>query len=98
MARPGYALGTAAAGDVANKAMASGKGNYLANLVLYPGEAAVVAVAVGRRQWLSACINLVFKPCWGLQRAVSRLLHSSALLVSVQMSMDDVTGDCLVSL
>lgn len=38
MARGGYNLGTAAAGDVANKAMESGKGNYLANLVLYPGE------------------------------------------------------------
>jgi hypothetical protein len=37
MARPGYALGTAAAGSVAVEAMESGKGNYLANLVLYPG-------------------------------------------------------------
>lgn len=34
----GYVLGSAAAGDVAAKAMESGKGNYLANLVLYPGE------------------------------------------------------------
>jgi hypothetical protein len=38
MAREGYPLGTAVAGDVATKAMESGKGNYLANLVLYPGE------------------------------------------------------------
>jgi hypothetical protein len=38
MARTGYPLGTAVAGDVASKAMESGKGNYLANLVLYPGE------------------------------------------------------------
>jgi len=38
MARAGYQLGTAAAGEVANTAMESAKGNYLANLVLYPGE------------------------------------------------------------
>jgi hypothetical protein len=38
MARTGHVLGTAAAGDVAKKAMESGQGNYLANLVLYPGE------------------------------------------------------------
>lgn len=38
MARTGYPLGTAVAGDVATKAMESGKGNYLANLLLYPGE------------------------------------------------------------
>jgi hypothetical protein len=37
MARSGYQLGTAAAGEVANKAMETAKGNYLANLVLYPG-------------------------------------------------------------
>jgi hypothetical protein len=37
LARPGHALGTAKAGDVAAKAMASEKGNYLANLILYPG-------------------------------------------------------------
>jgi hypothetical protein len=40
MARSGYQLGTASAGEVAQQAMQSGKGNYLANLVLYPGEAA----------------------------------------------------------
>jgi hypothetical protein len=38
MARAGYQLGTAAAGEVAATAMQSSKGNYLANLVLYPGE------------------------------------------------------------
>jgi hypothetical protein len=38
MSRTGHVLGTAAAGDVASKAMESGKGNYLANLVLYPGK------------------------------------------------------------
>jgi predicted 2-oxoglutarate/Fe(II)-dependent dioxygenase YbiX len=37
MARGGYQLGTAAAGDVANQAMETAKGNYLANFVLYPG-------------------------------------------------------------
>eukprot|EP00878_Enallax_costatus_P017220 GHUV01018080.1.p1 GENE.GHUV01018080.1~~GHUV01018080.1.p1 ORF type:complete len:169 (+),score=51.31 GHUV01018080.1:880-1386(+) len=38
MARAGYQLGTATAGEVAQKAMETGKGNYLANLVLYPGR------------------------------------------------------------
>lgn len=37
MARSGHVLGTAAAGDVCSKAMESGQGNYLANMVLYPG-------------------------------------------------------------
>eukprot|EP00775_Hariotina_reticulata_P011129 gene11129-11283_t len=38
MARSGCQLGTASAGEVAQQAMQSGKGNYLANLVLYPGR------------------------------------------------------------
>ncbi|KIY99022.1 hypothetical protein MNEG_8940 [Monoraphidium neglectum] len=38
LARPGHAAGAAKAGEVAAKAMASGKGNYLANLILYPGR------------------------------------------------------------
>lgn len=46
MARPGYQLGTAAAGEVAQKAMDSGKGNYLANLVLYPGMQETLLVHV----------------------------------------------------
>lgn len=37
MARSGHQLGSAAAGEVAQAAMASGKGSYLPNLVLYPG-------------------------------------------------------------
>lgn len=37
MARAGHRLGTATAGEVAQKAMKTGKGNYLANLILYPG-------------------------------------------------------------
>jgi hypothetical protein len=44
MARKDYSLGTAAAGDVAKTAMETGKGNYLANLVLYPGEHTSCAV------------------------------------------------------
>jgi hypothetical protein len=47
MARTGHALGSAAAGDVAAEAMASGKGNYLANLLLYPGESGGVVVNAG---------------------------------------------------
>jgi hypothetical protein len=43
MARSGHVLGTAAGGDVCSKAMESGQGNYLANMVLYPGKAAVTA-------------------------------------------------------
>lgn len=38
LARPGHTPGGAKAGDVATKAMTSEKGNYLANLVLYPGR------------------------------------------------------------
>ncbi|KAI8475323.1 MAG: CGLD23 protein required for cyt b6 assembly [Monoraphidium minutum] len=38
LARPGHALGSARLGDVASKAMADEKGNYLANLILYPGR------------------------------------------------------------
>jgi hypothetical protein len=37
LARPGHAPGAARAGEVAAKVMSSGKGNYLANLILYPG-------------------------------------------------------------
>lgn len=38
MAKAGTTLGTATAGDVCSRCMESGKGNYLANLVLYPGR------------------------------------------------------------
>lgn len=38
MAREGHVLGTATIGDVAQTAMDTGKGNYLANLLLYPGN------------------------------------------------------------
>lgn len=40
LARPGTPPGGARAGGVASEAMRSGKGNYLANLVLYPGACA----------------------------------------------------------
>lgn len=42
MAREGHSLGKAAAGAVASKVMQTGIGNYLANLVLYPGRAEFV--------------------------------------------------------
>ena len=38
MAAAGIQLGRAVPGDVCNKAMEAGKGNYLANLILYPGK------------------------------------------------------------
>eukprot|EP00879_Flechtneria_rotunda_P014711 GHRR01015372.1.p1 GENE.GHRR01015372.1~~GHRR01015372.1.p1 ORF type:complete len:269 (+),score=61.85 GHRR01015372.1:206-1012(+) len=38
MARPGHQLGTAVPGEVSVKAMESGQGNYMPNLVLYPGR------------------------------------------------------------
>lgn len=37
MAKAGITLGQAKPGDVCSKAMESGQGNYLANLILYPG-------------------------------------------------------------
>jgi hypothetical protein len=65
MARGGYQPGNAAAGDVANTAMQSGKGNYLANLVLYPGGLALCVLhswihtdAVLIQGWLAAV------SCW----------------------------------
>jgi hypothetical protein len=41
MARAGHVLGSAVPGDVAAKAMTDEKGNYLPNLVLYPGMQAL---------------------------------------------------------
>jgi hypothetical protein len=44
LSRPGHRPGSAKAGGVAQKAMESEKGNYLANLILYPGGWLALAV------------------------------------------------------
>jgi hypothetical protein len=46
LARKGHAPGAAAAGDVVRACVSEGRGNYLANLVLYPGARAFVVCSV----------------------------------------------------
>jgi hypothetical protein len=67
MARGGYTLGTAAAGEVANKAMETAKGNYLANLVLYPGGQHLRSLNSTRVTWKTSCGTNM----WRLPRATT---------------------------
>ncbi len=51
----GVKAGKAVAGDVCKACMSSGKGNYLANLILYPGGAQAWAYA----ETLHACCSVL---------------------------------------
>lgn len=78
LARPGHAPGTAKAGEVATKAMAEAKGNYLANLILYPGERQCRHLRAFAWQDECACDCVYQLPCTHI--LMLRVLHTTASL------------------